>query len=561
MLIGIDVGGTCTDAVLLDGGTVRATAKVETQDDLLLSLGDALDNLLKGVPGHLIKRVVFSTTLVTNLIVENKYDPVGLVVLPGPGRTYSELRGQDDVFCLKGAMDYRGREITALTESEIEEALKWLETKGYNKVAVVGKFSTRNNSHELRITDYLIKRHPDWQVEMGHRAGGKLNFPRRIANTVFSCATRDKYRYFANAVRDAMIRRDIKAPVFILKADGGTLPLTASEEVPMETIFSGPAASTLGVQALTPPGETSLVVDIGGTTTDLALILSGTPLLASKGVKIGNQFTQVRALAVRSVPVGGDSVVERLGNNFVIYSERVGAAYCLGGPLPTPTDALRVLGITEIGDRAKAHEAMHKLGSPIGLDARAVAQKIVDLVVHNIVEVIEHMFLEWEQEPAYRVWEVLQKRKVRPRNVVGVGGGAAGFVPDIAARMGCLPILPPYAPVANAIGAAVSKPTIQVNLMADTERRIFIVEEEGYQGKLAGKLDQVSAVELAKTWIAKRAEKMQLQEYATEVEITNQEVFNVVRGWQTAGRLYHISAQTPRGILAYIDSEGVLLNE
>ncbi|MEW6063931.1 hydantoinase [Desulforamulus profundi] len=559
MYIGIDVGGTCTDAVLLDGDAVRATAKVETQEDLLLSLGDALDNLLKGIPGDKIERVVFSTTIVTNLIAEKKYDPVGVLLLPGPGRTFMEFRKQDDVFFLTGAIDYRGREIIPLEESELAKALQWLEDKGYRRVAVVGKFSTRNNAHELQVAQYITQHHPEWRVEMGHRAGGKLNFPRRIANTVLTCATSDKYHYFANAVRDAMARRDISAGVFILKADGGTLPLTASEQVPVETIFSGPAASTLGVQALTPSGETSLVVDIGGTTTDLALILSGQPLLASRGAKIGDRFTQVRALSVHSVPVGGDSVVERVGKELIIYSERVGHAYCLGGPLPTPTDALRVMGMTQIGDEDRAREAMVRLGAPVGMGPMEVAHTIVGLVINTVVTEIEQMFVEWEQEPAYRVWEVMQKKKLRPQNVVGVGGGAAGFVPQIAARLGCTPILPPYAPVANAIGAAVARPTLQVNLLADTERQIFIVEEEGHQGKLAGKLDEIGAVELAKSWLIKRAEKMNLLEYVQEIEITNRDVFNVVRDWQTTGRLYHISVQTPRGILGHIGSGGRLM--
>ncbi|SHE40614.1 hydantoinase/oxoprolinase family protein [Desulforamulus putei] len=559
MFIGIDVGGTCTDAVLLDGGAVRATAKVETQEDLLISLGDALDNLLKGIPGEKIQRVVFSTTIVTNLIAEKKYDPVGVLLLPGPGRTFMEFRQQDDVFFLTGAIDYRGREIIPLEEAELAKALRWLEDKGYQRVAVIGKFSTRNNAHELRVAQYIKQHHPEWQVEMGHRAGGRLNFPRRITNTVLTCATRDKYHYFANAVRDAMARRDISADVFILKADGGTLPLTVSEQVPVETIFSGPAASTLGVQALTPAGETSLVVDIGGTTTDLALILSGQPLLASRGAKIGDRFTQVRALAVHSVPVGGDSVVERVGKEIIIYSERVGHAYCLGGPLPTPTDALRVMGMTQIGDEDRAREAMVRLGAPVGMGPMEVAHTIVGLVINTVVTEIEQMFVEWEQEPAYRVWEVLQKKKLRPQNVVGVGGGAAGFVPQIAARLGCTPILPPYAPVANAIGAAVARPTLQVNLLADTERQIFIVEEEGYQGKLSGKLDEIGAVELAKSWLMKRAEKMNLLEYVQEIEITNRDVFNIVRDWRTTGRLYHISVQTPRGILGHIGSGGRLM--
>ncbi|MEW6696561.1 MAG: hydantoinase/oxoprolinase family protein [Bacillota bacterium] len=559
MFIGIDVGGTCTDAVLLDGSAVRATAKVETQEDLLLSLGDALDSLLKGIAGYQIQRVVFSTTIVTNLIAEQKYDPVAVLLLPGPGRTFQQFRQQDDVFFLTGAIDYRGREIIPQAEAELEKALKWLESKGYQRVAVVGKFSTRNNSHELQVANYITRHHPHWQVEMGHRAGGKLNFPRRIANTVLTCATRDKYHYFANAVRDAMARRDISAGVFILKADGGTLPLMASEQVPVETIFSGPAASTLGVQSLTPPGETSLVVDIGGTTTDLALILSGQPLLASRGAKIGDRFTQVRALSVRSVPVGGDSVVERVGKELIVYSERVGQAYCLGGPLPTPTDALRFMGMTQIGDEDRAREAMLQLGTSMGMGPMEVAHTIVDLVIKTVVTEIEQMFTEWEQEPAYRVWEVLQKKKLRPQNVVGVGGGAAGFVPQIAARLGCTPILPPYAPVANAIGAAVARPTLQVNLLADTERQVFIIEEEGHQGKLADRLDEIGAVELAKTWLMKRAEKMNLLDYVQEIEVTNRDVFNIVREWRTTGRLYHISVQTPRGILGHIGSGGRFL--
>lgn len=559
MFIGIDVGGTCTDAVLLDGSVVCATAKVETQDDLLLSLGDALDRLLKGIPGDKIKRVVFSTTIVTNLIVEKKYDPVGVILMPGPGRAFADIREQDDVFFLSGAIDYRGREIIPLNQDEIIKAVEWLENKGYKKVAVVGKFSTRNNVHELEIANYISECHPEWQVETGYRSGGKLNFPRRIANTVLTCATREKYHYFANAVRDSMTRRGITGNVFILKADGGTLPLAVAEQVPVETIFSGPAASTLGVQSLTPPGETSLVVDIGGTTTDLALILSGQPLLAAKGAKIGERFTQVRALSVKAVPVGGDSVVERVGRQFIIYSERMGQAYCLGGPLPTPTDALRVMGMTQLGDEERARQAMELLGAPVGMSPMEVAHAIIELVIDTVVAEIEQMFTEWEQEPAYRVWEVLQKKKIRPQNVVGAGGGASGFVPQIAARLGCSPVLPPYAPVANAIGAAVARPTLQVTLRADTEQKTFIIEEEGYQGKLAGMLDELGAVELAKEWLCKRAQKMKLADFVTDIEITSMDVFNIVRDWQTTGKLYDISVQTPRGILGHIGSGGRLL--
>jgi len=557
MYVGVDVGGTFTDAVLLENNLVRATAKVPTREDLLSSILEAIDTVLKNVDAGKLKRVVFSTTMITNLIAERKYDQVAMLLIPGPGLSHEYYNSNSNVHILSGAIDYRGREIVPLNEREIEAALANMALKGFKKVGVVGKFSPRNTSHEKYVAEIIADRYPDWQVELGSQIGGQLNFPRRVETTYLTCATRESYRYFMNSVRQALARRQITADVFILKADGGTLPLEQSEELPVETIFSGPAASTLGVQALTPPGESSVVVDIGGTTTDLALILSGQPLLSAKGARVGDRLTQVRTLAVKSVPVGGDSVLERVGSEIIIYSERLGPAYCMGGPMPTPTDALRVLGMTMLGDGEKAREAMAILGNALGLGAGDVAGKVLSLVVDSIAAEIRKMFLEWEQEPAYRVWEVLQKKKVRPTNVAGVGGGAAGFVSQIAAKLGCYPIIPPYAPVANAIGTAVAKPTLQVNLRADTEQGYYIIQEEGFQGKIESELfNEQKALDLAREWLIKRAAKYGLEVAPEEIEITRREVFNMIRDWTTTGRLFDITVQTPRGIVGRIGMGG-----
>ncbi|MBM7854145.1 N-methylhydantoinase A/oxoprolinase/acetone carboxylase beta subunit [Desulfohalotomaculum tongense] len=560
MYIGIDVGGTCTDAVLLSEGKVRSTAKIyNTPNNLLTSLVQALDSVMKGVSAGDIERVVLSTTMITNLIVERKYDPVGLLIMPGPGRKLEHYRNAD-VHILSGAIDYRGREIIPVNEEEVLQAIKEFDAKGYNKVAVVGKFSPRNNRHELQVAELVKKHKPHWQVEMGHRAGGQLNFPRRVDTTVLTCATKEKYRYFVQSVNEALKKRDIKAQVFIMKADGGTMTLESSEQSPVETIFSGPAASTLGAQALTAAGETSLVVDIGGTTTDLALILSGKPLLSSKGVMVGDKLTQVRTLAVKSVPVGGDSVVEMVGKELIIYSERMGQPYCLGGPFPTPTDALNVMGLTRLGDKDRAWEAMSRLGKWANMSPVEVAKNIINLVVDTIVKEIENMFLEWEQEPAYRIWEVMQKRRVRPQNVVGVGGGAAGFVPQIAIRIGGTPVLPPYASVANAIGAAVARPTLQVTMRADTEQNIFSIEEDGYQGKInRSPFGFEQALDLAKEWLINKASRMNIGDQMQDVEITRREVFNIVRDLKTTGKIYDICVQTPRGIQWHIGAGGKLI--
>jgi len=390
----------------------------------------------------------------------------------------------------------------------------------------------------------------------GDIADDQLNFSRRLISTYLACATREKYQAFISSVEDALAQRKIQAPVFILKADGGMLPLSYSPEMAIETIFSGPAASTLGVQALTPPGKTCVVVDIGGTTTDLALILSGQPLLSSKGARINDFLTHVRTLAVKSVPIGGDSAVSLTGKEITISPERKGLPYCLGGPVPTPTDALRLLGLTQLGDAERALEAMKILGDPSAKDTEEVARTIVSLVGETVAREIDLMFAQWEQEPAYRVWEVLQTRKVRPDMVVGVGGGATGLVDPIAARLGCSSNIPPYAPVANAIGAAVARPTSQITLRVDTEQESYSILEEGCQVRLKDRdFDEDKAIELANEWLFRRIAKLGLEKDFRGVEVTRHEVFNVVRNWTTVGRIYDIVVQSQRGITGHVGIE------
>ena len=554
MNVGVDVGGTFTDAVLLEDNKVRATAKVPTKKDLLESVLEAFDIVLKGVNTKELERIVFSTTMITNLIAERKYDNVAILLIPGPGLAHETYYFGTAVHILSGAIDYRGREIAPLNDREIESILADLSRLGYHRVCVVGKFSPRNTTHEKRVAEIIKKKYPDWKIDLGSLIGGQLNFPRRVTTTYLTSATREPYQHFINSVRQALAVRKIDADVFILKADGGTMPLENAEELPVETIFSGPAASTLGVQALIPPGERAVVVDIGGTTTDLALILSGQPLLSSKGAKVENQLTQVRTLAVKSVPVGGDSALQQVGNALVIGSGRLGPAYCMGGPAPTPTDALRVLGLTELGDPVKAEEAMTGLGKPLNLSAQDTARKVIEMVVERIASEVNNMFLDWEQEPAYRVWEVLQKKKVRPSLVAGVGGGASGFINQIAAKLGCDPYIPPYAPVANAIGAAVARPTMQVSLRADTEQNYYIIREEGFQDRLKDRhFNETKALALAKEKLIQRAAKYGLVVEAGEIEIIHREVFNMIRDWTTTGRLIDITVQTPRGITGRIE--------
>jgi len=550
MLIGIDVGGTTTDAVIVDGNRVVKTAYVPTDhDNLLKCLLGALDELVAGVDTAKVERVVLSTTLITNMIAEGKTDPVALVLIPGPGTNPKDYNLGESII-LDGAIDFRGKEIDPLRERQIKEAASQISDRGLSRVAVVGKFCQRNHSHELKAGEILAAALPGAHIELGHKVSGQLNFPRRAATTMLTAATKDRYGQFAADMAAALKERKIRAPVYILKADGGTLPLDKSVGMPVETIFSGPAASIMGVLALTEPGQTSVVVDIGGTTTDLALILSGQPLLSSKGARVDSLLTHVRAFAVKSVAIGGDSAVAVNGGSLTVGPQRDGPPVCMGGGCPTPTDALRVLGLSSIGDGAKAEQAMQVLAQGLGCSTAEAAQKTIDAVVDKMVSEIEEMFREWESEPAYRIWEIMSKEKLSAQNVVGVGGGSPPLVPLVARRLGAAAVVPEHAPVANAIGAAVARPTLTLNLHIDTEKGEYDVAEEGLTGRVSDrKMSSEEAEKLARRLLAERAARLGIGEYAGEAEVTYSEVFNMIRGWSTVGRLFDLRLEILAGLL------------
>ena len=550
MLIGLDVGGTYTDAVLLDGQQVIKKIKKPTDNEHLLdTLVSTLDPLLDAAQGEKLERIVLSTTLITNLIATKRIEPAALVIIPGPGlnpNTYDYH--VPDTYLLSGAIDYRGREIEPLDQQNLKNCAEEIKKKGIKKAAVVGKFSQRNKKHEEEVASYLKEHIPNLCVMMGHQVTGRLNFPRRVHTTLLTLATQANYNSFYTEILKLLKKRGITAPLYILKADGGTLSFELSAAKPVETIFSGPAASTLGVLALTPEGETSVVVDIGGTTTDLALILSGRPLFASRGARVGDRLTQVRSFATSSAAVGGDSCLEVEDGALKIMPYRKGPAYCLGGPCPTPTDAMRVAGLTELGDEQKAIRAMEILGERLKLNPYKTAELILDITAERIISEIEKMFLSWEQEPAYRIWELRQKKKVRPHNLVGIGAASPVLLPLLGKKMGCNALIPPDAEVANAIGAALAKVNLRLTFHFDTERQFFFIEENGVQEKNTDVKTLADAESYAMNRLIEEGKKLGIA-VDDKPELVYSEVFNMVRGWRTGGRLIDVCVQFPTGIL------------
>jgi N-methylhydantoinase A len=553
-LIGIDIGGTFTDAVAVRAGTVVAMAKVPTvPENLASSLCEALDGVLGSVPTDEIARISLSTTLITNLLAQGRVPKVAILLIPGPGRDPASYQLGAPFWAVKGAIDFRGREIVPLDREEVCSALREIQAQGYIHLAVAGKFSPRNPSHEDRVLNWAREIDSQWKLCAGHIVSGQLNLPRRAAAAALTVAVSEPYSAFFDQLQGAFATRGLDCPIVILKADGGTLPLEAARRAPIQSLFSGPVASTMGVLAQRPEGSTSVVIDVGGTTTDLALILDGGPLFSSHGGTLDGVYLPTRAFAVRSLPVGGDSTVTvRSGDGqVVLHTLRAGVAACLGGPAPTLTDALRLLGRATVGDEALARTALAEVGRASGLDAAGVASQVVEQAIERIEAGIAEMFTRWQRERVYRIWQLKQRGERHPDVVVGVGAAAESMVPAIAERLSARVLIPPYAPVANALGAALARTTYTTSLHIDTERGRFEVAEEGITVDLpGGDYTLGEAQRIAREWAERRGKALGIADPLADCEVVLAEQFNVVDGWHTVGRIFDVRLERRCGLVA-----------
>jgi len=546
-LIGIDVGGTHTDAALLRDSSVVALAKVPTDHgNLFASTRKALEEIWHFYPGDGPCRLQLSTTLSTNAIVEGKGAPTQVVAVPGPGVNLASLDLPFTVHELSGYIDHRGREAYPLDPQELQ-GLRGLLGRGEGEaVAVVGKFSQRNPAHEQQIGAELSK----WYrglVTLGHRLSGRANFPRRMITAFLNASVARRQLDFVQTWRRVL--QDLQIPlqeVLILKADGGTMTLEASVERPIETILSGPAASTMGVQALTSRQEPNyLIVDIGGTTTDLAAVVEGEVLFERDGAVIAGYRTLVPAVLTRSIGLGGDSELHFTPEGgLVIGPRRAGTPLCLGGERLTPTDAVSALELAQVGSRAKAQAALEAKGRELGLSWRALAEQIIEAFVHQLAQAVESLYRELEGMPLYTVREVLNPPDLRPQAVVGLGAPAPVFIPKLAEALQLPHEVLPHSAGANAIGAAAAAATLSLTVHADTELAKLTIPELGQQEDIPRPLffDLDKARSLAEERLRELAKERGLGE-SEEIYVVEEESFQMVRGFRTVGKRFMVRVQ------------------
>jgi N-methylhydantoinase A len=548
MIIGLDVGGTHTDVVLIgDQGVEREIKVITDHADLFKTVLTGLEKVTHGIDHKKFNRVVLSTTLTTNAIVQNKLSPVGMIVAGGPGIDPAYYRTNSDYCCVKGSIDHRGRETEPLSRTEIEQIRDQFKKKGIRYVGIATKFSVRNPEHELTISKILGNSFD--KIFMGHQISGKLNFPRRIATTFINAAVYPIHKDFFEAVKRSLNKKGFAMPIHILKADGGTMSFDSSVDHPGQTILSGPAASVMGSIAFASRNEENLVLDIGGTTTDMAVLIDRVPVLNPLGIQLDCYKSIIRSLATQSIGIGGDSHVRIENGELQVGPERLGPALVYGGPALTPTDALVALGIVPELNKDNSIKGLKPLAETLQLSVEQTAQKIFDQTCNEIVRNAHKMVREINSKPVYTVHEVYEDYTVKLKKVLVLGGPAQHFAPNLERLFNLEVKAVPRWSVANAIGAALARTTCEVTLFADTEQGKVSAPEENFFQKVSQLFSKEDAIKIAFDLLKEKAVMRGADPRDLDMEVLEDLEFNMVRGFYTTGKNIRIKVQVKPGLI------------
>ncbi|MET9629455.1 hydantoinase/oxoprolinase family protein [Lentzea sp. NPDC006480] len=442
MHIGIDVGGTNTDAVLVEGRRVLAECKTTTTADVTTGIVNALNGLqaAQRFDQTAVKAVMIGTTHFVNAIVEGRGLAQTAAVRLGlpatkalppfvdwPQRLRQVIGGHS--YLCHGGHEYDGRVISPLDEDELRGVATDIAAKGVRSVAISSVFSLVNGDFERRAAEILTAEVPDLLVSFSHEIG-RLGLLERENATIINAALRELAEQIADGLTESLTAQGIDAPLYLSQNDGTLMDLEYARCYPVATFSSGPTNSMRGGAFLSGLDECA-VIDVGGTTTDIGMLHNGFPREASSEVMISGVRTNFRMPDVLSVGLGGGSVV-RQEEGLSIGPDSVGyrltqQALVFGGGTLTTTDIAVAAGLAEIGDP----------GLVKNLD-RTLVSSVLDHICEQIATQVDRM----RTSPA-------------PLPVVLVGGGSV-LVPDQVEGVGEL-IRPGHHAFANAIGAAIAQ--------------------------------------------------------------------------------------------------------
>lgn len=441
MRIGIDVGGTNTDAVLMDGTRVLAEVKAGTTPDVTGGILSALGSLVGsgGVSPGEVQAVMIGTTHFTNAFVEAKrLIPTAAVRLglpatkslppfvDWPERIRVAVGGK--AYLCHGGHEFDGRPIAPLDHDELHLVAEDIAASGLQSIAISSVFSPVNAEFELEAAELLSADLPDLPVTLSHELG-RMGLLERENAAIMNACLRGLATHIVGAFGSALAGSGIDAPIYLSQNDGTLMTIEFAERYPVATFASGPTNSMRGA-ALLSGEESCAVVDIGGTTADVGMLQHGFPREASVAVKVGGVRTNFRMPDVLSIGIGGGSLVDDAGAS--VGPESVGfelasRALVFGGDTLTASDLAVADGRASFGDRERV----------AGLD-RSLVRDALAWIEAQISESVDRM-----------------KTSPDPITVVLVGGGSVLLRDSLegASRV----LRPDHYGVANAIGAAIAQ--------------------------------------------------------------------------------------------------------
>jgi N-methylhydantoinase A/oxoprolinase/acetone carboxylase beta subunit len=468
-ILGIDTGGTFTDGVLMDPAArqVHSTAKAfTTRQDLSVGIRNCFRKLPVDQLSQ-VSMVCLSTTLATNAVVEGRQSRVGLFLL---GRRIDQDLPADFCIPLQGELDIKGRQRTGIDREQVRKAAKSLE--GKIEAAAVSSFaSVRNPIHEIQVKE-ILHEVLDVPVVCAHELCQSLGFYDRTVTAalnagLITCIT----TLIANV---KMIMKEFslgEIPLMIVKGDGSLMKWEYALNRPVETILSGPAASVVGARFLTETKD-ALVVDMGGTTTDIACIRDGKARLKESGAEVGGWCPQIRAVNVSTFGIGGDSRLSpEKDGRLSIGPHRV-------VPLSMADRYSKVTGVEGKGKEEKGwHSALtptdllHASGRISRWDVKAAAagaREMADQMHMDYEEFLKFAVNEIEEKLAAACREALKKEtfgEAAAKTVIALGAPVSAWMPKVCDKLPAVLIIPPHAEVANAIGAASGSVSVEEKVL------------------------------------------------------------------------------------------------
>ena len=414
--LGIDAGGTYTDAVIYDfhERTVIDKAKaLTTKWDFTIGIAGALDQ----IDPALLKRVGLvsvSTTLATNAIVEGHGQKVGLLVFPPYGKFVDSDIAHHPKAVLSGKLDITGEELAPIDEDEVRRVCQELAAKSdIGAFAVSGFASTVNPKHELEVKR-IAREATGLSVTCGHELSGMLDFRTRALTAVLNARIIPRLERFLRETGLALERRGIDAPIMVVKGDGSLMSAETARERPVETAYSGPAASVAGARYLT--GEkAATVVDMGGTTTDTAMLKDGAVTVCEDGSQIGQWHTHVRALDMRTIGLGGDSLLTLEKRELSVGPARVAPVAWAGASSEGTPQALDYLE-RHLDDFAASTKGMDILTIPGA--GSGVAPTEQESAILSVLRKRPHSVAELAAKTGVGHWRLLRLERLEEHHLV-----------------------------------------------------------------------------------------------------------------------------------------------